>query len=209
VDAESYFKELTRYIHLNPVKAKIVKKPEDYKWSSYKGYVSKKADGYIDKGAITEVLGMTGKEYKQFVVTGIKESEDIFEDIYAGSILGKADFIKEKIKELKMQVESTDISYMQDYVEDIRGEDIIEYICEEYGVDKEELLKSRNKQSLAKKNCIYLLKRLTSKSNKEIGDIFGLSYTAISKAYSSFETEMLKNKKTQKVSKTQISHFKG
>ena len=209
VDADSYFKELTRYIHLNPVKAKIVEKPEDYKWSSYKGYISKKGDVYIDKGAIKGVLGMTERGYKQFVAAGINESEDIFKDIYAGSILGKADFIKEKIKELKIQVGSTDISYMNNYDEDIGEEDIIEFICKEYEIDKENLLKSKNKQNLAKKNCIYLLKRLTSKSNKEIGAVFCLSYSSISKAYSSFESEMMKNRKTQKILNFQISHFKG
>jgi putative transposase len=30
IDADSYFQELTRYIHLNPVRAKMVKNPEDY-----------------------------------------------------------------------------------------------------------------------------------------------------------------------------------
>ena len=42
VDADTYFLELTRYIHLNPVKAKIATTPLEYQWSSYKGYLSKK-----------------------------------------------------------------------------------------------------------------------------------------------------------------------
>lgn len=33
---------LSRYIHLNPVKAKLVSKPEDYNWSSYKVYLKAK-----------------------------------------------------------------------------------------------------------------------------------------------------------------------
>ena len=34
IDAEAYLLELVRYIHLNPVRAGLVKDPEDYRWSS-------------------------------------------------------------------------------------------------------------------------------------------------------------------------------
>ena len=57
IDADSYFQELTRYIHLNPVRAKMVKNPEDYKWSSYNAYVGRKRkDRYIDKEEIRKYL---------------------------------------------------------------------------------------------------------------------------------------------------------
>ena len=36
IEDDSYLLMATRYIHKNPVKAGIVKKPEKYKWSSYK-----------------------------------------------------------------------------------------------------------------------------------------------------------------------------
>ena len=32
VDMDEYAKELSRYIHLNPVRAKMVKTPEEYEW---------------------------------------------------------------------------------------------------------------------------------------------------------------------------------
>ena len=39
VDADTYLKELTRYIHLNPVRAGIVKDPEAYPWSGHRAYL--------------------------------------------------------------------------------------------------------------------------------------------------------------------------
>jgi len=39
VEKESYCQELSRYIHLNPVRAALVKEPEDYVWSSYSAYI--------------------------------------------------------------------------------------------------------------------------------------------------------------------------
>lgn len=35
VETDTYFLQTSRYIHLNPVKAKMVAHPEDYRWSSY------------------------------------------------------------------------------------------------------------------------------------------------------------------------------
>ena len=36
IDADEYLRQLSRYIHLNPVRAKIVTKPAEYPWSSYR-----------------------------------------------------------------------------------------------------------------------------------------------------------------------------
>ncbi len=39
VDEQGYFQAVSRYIHLNPVRASLVKRPGEYVWSSYLGYV--------------------------------------------------------------------------------------------------------------------------------------------------------------------------
>src|SRR4030066_1401664 len=41
VDADSYLLELVRYIHLNPVRAKLVADPADYRWSGHLAYLGK------------------------------------------------------------------------------------------------------------------------------------------------------------------------
>lgn len=40
VDADEYFLELIRYIHMNPVAAGLVARPDAYKWSSHRAYMS-------------------------------------------------------------------------------------------------------------------------------------------------------------------------
>ena len=40
VETDEYFLQTSRYIHLNPVKAKMTEHPEDYKWSSYRNFIS-------------------------------------------------------------------------------------------------------------------------------------------------------------------------
>ena len=39
VDKDNYALELSRYIHLNPVRAHIVGDPSEYSWSSYLAYI--------------------------------------------------------------------------------------------------------------------------------------------------------------------------
>jgi len=63
IEDDAYFLAAIRYIHQNPVKAGLVKKPEQYPWSSYKNFL-----GFND-GIITDkkfVLGMFGGSIKNF-----------------------------------------------------------------------------------------------------------------------------------------------
>ena len=81
VEVDEYFLELIRYVHQNPVKAGIVKKPEDYSYSSYTEYVKKANICDVDF-----VFGMMGKtEFKEshkengefeFKVTDSKKKSD-------------------------------------------------------------------------------------------------------------------------------------
>ncbi len=45
------------YIHMNPVKDKLVKKPEDYKWSSYNDFASDRNLPIVSKELLIETFG--------------------------------------------------------------------------------------------------------------------------------------------------------
>jgi len=42
IDADGYLLPLSRYVHLNPVRAKIVAKPVEYPWSSYAAFMGRR-----------------------------------------------------------------------------------------------------------------------------------------------------------------------
>jgi len=44
VEKESYLLPLSRYVHLNPVRAGLVRRPEGYRWSSYRGYIGRERE---------------------------------------------------------------------------------------------------------------------------------------------------------------------
>ncbi|MCR5747750.1 MAG: transposase [Lachnospiraceae bacterium] len=58
IEDERYLLEVSRYIHLNPVKARMVKEPLEYEYSSYGFYVSdsEKAVRYKPENMISELI---------------------------------------------------------------------------------------------------------------------------------------------------------
>jgi REP element-mobilizing transposase RayT len=77
VDGDSYLLELARYIHLNPVRAGMVKDPEDYPWSGHRAYLG---DEFLPWLTTDWMLGQFGKSvakaragYRAFVLDGLGE----------------------------------------------------------------------------------------------------------------------------------------
>jgi putative transposase len=53
---EQYLIAAARYIELNPVKAGVVKRPQDYKWSSAKAHLQGKDDVLVKAGPLLEII---------------------------------------------------------------------------------------------------------------------------------------------------------
>ena len=56
VTNESYLINLCRYIHLNPVTAKMVATLQDYKWSSHRNYMSDHAPSWLNISTIKRII---------------------------------------------------------------------------------------------------------------------------------------------------------
>lgn len=71
VDKESYLLELCRYVVLNPLRAKLVKRPEDWPWSSYRFTAGER--GRPEWLAADKVVGFfAGRAaYRRFVSEGM------------------------------------------------------------------------------------------------------------------------------------------
>ena len=69
IDSSSYMIELSKYIHLNPVRAKIVENPADYLWSSYNVYMDKRKDNIIHREKILSFFenDNASEHYKRYV----------------------------------------------------------------------------------------------------------------------------------------------
>ena len=66
VDTDEYLLHLTGYIHLNPIKAGMVGKAEDWEFSSYRDYIGLR-QGTLPKRDIIWSYFSTTDAYRQFV----------------------------------------------------------------------------------------------------------------------------------------------
>ena len=70
IAAGRHLLKVTRYIHRNPVEARLVERPADWPWSSYRGYLDHMdAPRWLRSDAVLGWLGSIGarQRYRQYV----------------------------------------------------------------------------------------------------------------------------------------------
>lgn len=116
VQKENYLLELSRYVVLNPVRAKVVEDPKDWKWSNYQATAGlKKAPDCLTVdwilGQFVERSKAARKLYMEFVRGGIRKGSP-WEELQGQILLGDEKFVdkfkgllsgKEQIKEIPRQ----------------------------------------------------------------------------------------------------------
>jgi len=203
VEKDEYAKELSCYIHLNPVRAKMVETPEQYEWSSYLCYVGKKkAPEWLQRLLILGYFGkrvsVAQKKYKQFVSHRFDQGyENPFKDVVGSVLLGSQafiDFIKEQF--ILGQKPDRGVPAIRQLTNRISINDVSE------AVD----LQVDGTPHLARKVKIYLCRKLTAESLKTIGAQFGIGDSAVAQSYARFLSEIETNrrlgKKVAKIEKT-------
>jgi len=82
-DEENYLLALVRYIHLNPIRANIVKSIEEldrYPWSGHRAIIGKTDYPWMDREQVLMEFGGTKRkavnEYRRFVREGVKEGRN-------------------------------------------------------------------------------------------------------------------------------------
>lgn len=196
VDADAYAKELSRYIHLNPVRAGIVARPEEYPWSSYQCFIGKKETPAWLKtdfiiGYFGERAGDARKRYGKFVDGLIgKEYMSPLSEAVVSTILGGSEFVKEII-ERHLQEKQPDRNMPA--LKALSGKPSFEAILQAVKIEVGE------DEDLSKKASIYLCHRYSGARLKEIGDRFGLSDSAVSQASRRFAVKLKDDKKLKKM----------
>jgi REP element-mobilizing transposase RayT len=71
-DKDEYLLSLIRYIHQNPVRAKLVRKPDEYRYSGHRGYMEGQVSEVLDSRRVLRMLGGP-KGYRRFVREGLEE----------------------------------------------------------------------------------------------------------------------------------------
>lgn len=112
VDAENYLAELSRYVHLNPVRAGLVSRPEEYRWSSHNAFLDRVNIPWLYQEWILRKFDIADTSararFEEFVMKGIGESPPPqFElGVHKGRIIDEDSFIKRILSEVNDQLQN-------------------------------------------------------------------------------------------------------
>jgi putative transposase len=198
-DKEAYLLELVRYIHLNPVRAKIAKRPEDYAWTGHLSYLGKGRKDIIDEGFVLDQFGggksVARRRYRQFVWEGISEGHEgkyyrVKDQLYLGED-GFVDQIKMEKKE------------SEGWVYDIPLEAMSQEASREIGISEDKLYSvTRDREGAHGRGIVaYLARVISDYTVREIGDHFRRSPAAIGEAIMKVEDRVHRDKSFAKALK--------
>lgn len=180
VDADAYLAELVRYIHLNPVRAKIVKAHGDYPWSGHTAYMGHEKLPWLTTewvlSQFSQRLNTARAKYGEFVKYGRDEGhrQEFHRGISEGRILGDDTFVDRVYKESE-----------QGEKKSVTLDEIIERVGKLYVLTEEEIVSGgkRRYPSEARGMIAYLVREVSGMSLTDLGrrikrDVSSLSLAA-------------------------------
>ena len=190
VDRDAYLLELSRYIHLNPVRAGLVDSPEKYRWCSYGGYLSPRAshEWLCTQQVLAQLdarVSDARRGYRHFVARGMNEEiPDPLQEVISGIVLGEAQFWEKARKRFRTLKKDREIPILRQVHQKRDLEAIVCTVAAFYGVPLERIRGKDRPAHPAAQVALYLSRKKTDQSLNEIAEFFGgRHYTAVSVAY--------------------------
>jgi putative transposase len=188
VEEDTYLSQVSKYIHLNPVRVHGMKtaQPEkrrdhlfSYRWSSLPGYLRVASqEAIVTYDTVLEDYGGNTRSgraaYKKEITEDLVEGLDISKDIVGQAILGSPEFVS-RIKETYLKIgrdrERPAVQRIHRY---LSRDVILERLAIEFGITIEE--SSTDDRQL----IMVMLYKYGGMNNKEIGSVFNCDYSTVS-----------------------------
>lgn len=149
VEKETYSLEVLRYVVLNPVRAGIVGRPEDFEWSSHRamlGLVT--APSWL---ATDDVLIHFGSErslaraaYREFVDAAIGSKDTPWKDLVGQIYLGSEDWMERVRNRVDLRPRADEHPRLQRLAGAPTMADVVARVGEMFSIDRSRIVGSRN-----------------------------------------------------------------
>jgi REP element-mobilizing transposase RayT len=154
-DRENYLLSLLKYIHYNPVRARIVERLSDYRWSSHLAYAGKdKGPGVVDTDPVLRMFSENKSRARRLYHTFMEEAwglkrDDVY-DVIDQRVHGSDEFADQIFK----KIEETAVKrWKKDYTLDR----IAAGITSLYGISREALRSAERIRALSSARCLFSL----------------------------------------------------
>lgn len=218
IDADEYLTYLSRYIHLNPVRAKMTETASAYRWSSYSSFIGKASPPeWLETAYLILNFGKQKKKaiqnYKSFVEDiDLHSIENPEKYLIAGFILGDNNFIN-WVKEtfLADREENEEMPQLKKLMRQNSPDQVVEQLCKFYNCEKRYIIQKGRKKNRIRDIAIYLVRQCCDLSCKEIGAYFGGVSGAAVTLRCNYLTKEMKNdtrlcKEISKVKKAMLNN---
>ena len=191
-DKDSYLLELIRYLHLNPVRSKIVQDPDRYPWSSHGAYREGAGKKWI---AVEEALPLFAKRptqavaaYRSFVRDGLQlgHRDDLYE-VVEQTYLGDDRFVE------AVEERASDIEVMSKVV--LTWEEVKEAVCKYFDLPPSVALQRGRgrKNAKVKRVMAWIAREVGGFTNQETAKLLRQDAAALSRGISKLAEELSKN----------------
>jgi putative transposase len=214
VQNDAYVLQLSCYIHRNPLRAGLVERLVDYPWSSYRAYAyGQKPVDWLRTGLILKQLKVVNphKAYREKVQGYAREENRPWEDLRHGLILGSRKFVDSMRARFLPQEPAAGVPQQLRLArdKDIRG--ILKNAADQLGCDLTRLSATRRVSGAEKDKrdlLIYWVWQAGRFTNAQIGNLFGLTYSAVSHNVTEIKKKMRTDKGLRPLIRRLNSQFK-
>lgn len=107
IQTDSYLLQCCRYVELNPVRAAMVSRAENYPWSSYRSKIGLGGSPILDPDPCYAELARPTEQYRHFVEQGLSDEEYrlIRERVQRNGLTGNGAFIDEVEQRIGLRIE--------------------------------------------------------------------------------------------------------
>jgi len=205
VQNDAYMLQLSYYIHRNPIRAGMSKRLSDCRWSSYKDYAyGRKLHRWLNTEVLlSQFINVPDKHkaYREYAQKYSKEEQRIWEDLRHGMFVGTDRFVEQiKIRYLTNKPHE-EIPHQKRVIKDIDPEALIVQTAKKLKAD---LIRYQKSSRISKEDkvdrdlLIYLIWQSGVATNRQIGEKFGLTYSAVSRRVGIFKEMLRKDRAVQK-----------
>jgi putative transposase len=203
VQNNAYLMQLSCYIHRNPLRAGIVRRLIDYKWSSYPIYAyAKKGPAWLSTQVILSYFKGADKhkQYRKKVQKYVEEEKRLLEDVHHGMILGAKKFVNKIRKQFLPDMPHSDLPQQKQLAKHINLDDLLKKSAKVVQIDLDKCVQTKRLRGIDKHKrdlLVYLLWNKGLMTNEKLGRVFNISYSAISHSVRVFKEKMINDKKVK------------
>jgi len=202
VQNDAYLLQLSYYIHRNPLRAGMVKRLADYKWSSYRGYAyGKSHQNWLNTTAIlSQFINVKDPHqgYRENMQKYSKEKHRVWEDLRHGIFVGTEKFVKKIKKRYLPDIPHAELPTQKRVIKGVNIETVLKKSAGILKCDMDIFRESARISKTAKVDrdlLIYIVWQLGVATNQQIGEKFGITYSAVSQRVRVIKEKLNKDKK--------------